>query len=172
MKAHYVRAMDVLQRLCMIIAAVCLVVITLIIPWGVFTRYVLDSASSWAEPMSVLLMIWFSFMSAAVCYREYLHIGVQIVPMMLQGRARLACGWAIELCMAGVSVFMLWYGTKVVKALWFQSIADFPIVSTGLSYLPVPIGGGIVALFVVERLWLGKLFQEPGDGALAPVATE
>ncbi len=172
MKAQYVRAMDHLQRLCLIIAGACLVIITLIIPWGVFTRYVLNDASSWAEPMAVLLMIWFSFMSAAVCYREYLHIGVQIIPAMLKGNARIACGWLIELCMAGTSIFMLWYGVRVVKAFWFQSIADFPIVSTGISYLPVPIGGGIVTLFVIERLWTGALFQEPSADALSPISTE
>ena len=44
MKALYVRCMDVLHRFCMIVAGACLVTITLIIPWGVFTRYVLNSA--------------------------------------------------------------------------------------------------------------------------------
>ena len=172
MKAQYVRAMDHLQRLCVVIAGACLVIITLIIPWGVFTRYALNDASSWAEPMAVLLMIWFSFMSAAVCYREYLHIGVQIVPAMLKGQARTVCLWLIELCMAGTTLFMFWYGIKVVKAFWFQSIADFPIVSTGISYLPVPIGGGIITLFVVERLWTGKLYHEQTVDEMSHVATE
>ena len=70
MKAHYIRAMDALHRACLCIAGVCLVVITIIIPWGVFTRYVLNSAASWPEPMAILLMIVLSFMSAVVCYRE------------------------------------------------------------------------------------------------------
>ena len=69
MKTSYIRAMDLLHRLCLVIAGLCLV-ITIIIPWGVFTRYVLRVGSSWPEPMAVLLMIWFSFMSAAVCYRR------------------------------------------------------------------------------------------------------
>ena len=43
MKASYIRAMDLLHRLCLLIAGLCLVVITLIIPWGVFTRYVLNA---------------------------------------------------------------------------------------------------------------------------------
>ena len=58
MKAHYIRLMDVLHRFCMVVAGFCLVAITLMIPYGVFTRYVLNSASSWPEPMAVLLMIW------------------------------------------------------------------------------------------------------------------
>lgn len=172
MRDQYVRAMDLLQRFCVIVSGICLVVITLIIPWGVFTRYVLNSAASWPEPLAVLLMIWFSFMSAAVCYREYLHIGVQVIPAMLKGNARIACGWLIEICMAGTSIFMLWYGTNLVKVMWYQSIADFPIVSTGISYLPVPIGGAIVTLFVIERLWTGKLFQEASPDTISTIATE
>ena len=112
MKSLYVRCMDALHRCCMVIAGTCLVIITLIIPWGVFTRYVLNSASSWPEPAAVLLMIWFSFMAAALCYRENLHIGVAVIPMMLQGKPRLAIGWLIEACMMGTNLFMFWWGLK------------------------------------------------------------
>jgi TRAP-type C4-dicarboxylate transport system permease small subunit len=173
MKARYIAAMDLLHRSCMVVAGVCLVVITLIIPWGVFTRYVLNAASSWPEPMAVLLMIWFSFLSAAVCYREHLHIGVAVIPMMLHGPARVAAGWLIEICMMGTNLFMLWYGIKLVHTTWYQSISDFPGYSVGASYLPVPLGGAIVALFVIERLWTGELFAAPpSDDGLAPVSTE
>ena len=107
------------STLCMIIAGTCLVLITLIIPWGVFTRYVLNSASSWPEPMAVLLMIWFSFLAAVLCYRENLHIGVAVIPMMLKGKSRIAIGWLIEVCMMGTNLFMFWWGIKLVKATWY-----------------------------------------------------
>ena len=168
MLALYVRAMDGLQRVCMIIAGACLVIITLIIPWGVFTRYVLGFGSSWPEPMAVLLMIWFSFMAAAVCYREGLHIGVQLLAMVLSGWKRTALGWLIEILMGATNLFLLVYGIRLVKLTWFQVIADFQWVSTGLSYLPVPLGGAIVVLFVIERLWTRKLFHAP---EVAPVDT-
>src|SRR5262245_44331319 len=81
MKARYIRAMDALNTACLFVAGCCLVIITLIVPYGVFTRYVLNSAASWPEPMAILLMIVLSFLSAVVCYREYLHIGVGVLPM-------------------------------------------------------------------------------------------
>jgi TRAP-type C4-dicarboxylate transport system permease small subunit len=168
----YSRAMDAVQRACMILAGACLVVITLIIPWGVFTRYVLGVGSSWPEPMAVLLMIWFSFMSAAVCYREHLHIGVGVLPNALSGWRRTALGWAVELLMAATNLFVLVYGVRLVEATWHQVIAEFPIVSVGVSYLPVPIGGAVILLFVVERLWRGTLFSAPDDAALSRVALE
>ena len=172
MKENYSRLMELLHRLCMIISGACLVVITLIIPWGVFTRYVLNSASSWPEPMAVLMMVWFSFLAAAICYRENLHIGIAVIPMMLHGAARTAVGWLIQIGMMGANVFMLYYGTKLVQTTWHQSISDFPGYSVGAAYLPVPIGGGIVALFVIERLWEGNLFAEPADDSLARTSTE
>lgn len=172
MKAAYIRLMDVLHRFCMVVAGSCLVIITLIIPWGVFTRYVLNSASSWPEPAAVLLMIWFSFLAAALCYRENLHIGVAVIPMMLKGNARLAVGWLIEVCMMGTNLFMLWWGIKLVETTWHQSISDFPWYPVGLSYFPVPIGGAITALFVIERLWTSNLFAEPDAESISGISTE
>ena len=172
MKALYIKAMDALNRACLVIAGTCLVVITIIIPWGVFTRYVLNSASSWPEPMAVLLMIVLSFLSAVVCYREYLHIGVGILPALLDERAKAVLGWFIEICMLGTNLFMLWYGIKLVQAMWYQSIAEFPTVSVGVSYLPVPIGGAITVLFVIERLLTQKFFQDPSAEAISAVSTE
>src|SRR5262245_16696228 len=98
MKSQYIRAMDALHQACLFVAGACLVVITIIIPWGVFTRYVLNSAASWPEPMAVLLMIVLSFLSAIVCYREYLHIGVGVLPAFLTGTSRALLGVIIEVC--------------------------------------------------------------------------
>ncbi len=172
MKAQYIRAMDALHRACLFIAGVCIVVITIIIPYGVFCRYVLNSAASWPEPMAVLLMIVMSFTSAVVCYREYLHIGVGILPTMLDPRNKKILGWIIELCMLGTNLFMLWYGIKLIQVTWYQSIAEFPIVSVGVSYLPIPIGGAITALFVIERLLTQKFFEEPGSDTISTISTE
>jgi TRAP-type C4-dicarboxylate transport system permease small subunit len=161
MKSQYIRAMDALHRACLFVAGACLVIITIIIPWGVFTRYVLNSAASWPEPMAVLLMIVLSFLSAIVCYREYLHIGVGVLPAFLTGSSRTMLGVIIEVCMLVTNLFMLWYGVKLANATWHQSIAEFPVVSVGFSYLPIPIGGAVTALFVIERFMTGAFFREP-----------
>src|SRR5215208_1966982 len=121
MKAQYIRLMDVLHRACLVVAGVCLVIITLIIPWGVFTRYVLNSASSWPKPLAVLLMIVLSFFSAIICYREYLHIGVGVLPAMLDERGKAILGWIIETCMMITNLFLFWYGIKLVQTTWNQS---------------------------------------------------
>ena len=151
MKAQYIRAMNALHRGCEILAGACLVIITLIIPYGVFCRYVLNRAASWPEPMAVLLMIVLSFLSAVVCYREHLHIGVGVLPAYLSDRAKAYLGWFLEACMLATNLFMLVWGIRLVEATWNQSIPDFPAISVGLTYLPIPLGGALTALLVIER---------------------
>lgn len=171
----YFRAMDRLAHLCVAVAGLALVVITLIIPWGVFTRYVLNSASSWPEPMAVLLMIWLSFLSAVICYREHLHIAVGMLPNALSTSGQKVLGFVIELFMLAANVFLLWYGTKLCMKTWYQSIAEFPDVSVGISYLPVPIGGAITVLFVIERMLKGNWFApppQPDDEPGSAISTE
>jgi TRAP-type C4-dicarboxylate transport system permease small subunit len=172
MKERYVLVMELLNRLCMVIAGTCLVVITLIIPWGVFRRYVLNSAASWPEPVAVLLMIWFSFMAAAICYRENLHIGVGLLPNALSGAPRVALGLVVELGMITISLFMLYYGLNLVATTWYQVIAEIPFISTGVAYFPVPIGGAIVALFVIERVWTGRFFEQPSGTSVSAASLE
>src|SRR6266853_4400264 len=62
------RAMDALYWACAVIAGSALVIISLVVPWGVYTRYVLDSAASWPEPMAILLSIVLTFFGASSCY--------------------------------------------------------------------------------------------------------
>ncbi len=167
MKAGYVRAMAWLQRVCLWVSSLCVLIITLIVPWGVFTRYVLGYGSSWPEPMAILLMIVFAFFSAAVCYRGNLHIAVLALPNALPPRTRALVGWLAELCMIGVSLFMVIWGTALVETTWHQVIAEFPALSTGITYLPIPVGGAIVLLFIIERLWTGALFAPPEATSIA-----
>ena len=82
----------------------------------------LNSAASWPEPMAVLLMIVLSFLSAVVCYREYLHIGVGVLPAFLDGAGqdRISAG-SSKICMLATNLFMLVWGIKLVQATWYQS---------------------------------------------------
>ena len=172
MKAQYIRMMDAIHNACLFVAGACLVIITVIIPYGVFCRYALNSAASWPEPLAVLLMIVLSFLSAAVCYREYMHIGVGVLPAFLKEPAKSYLGWFLEVCMLATNLFMLWWGIKLVQATWYQAIPEFPIVWVGLAYLPIPIGGGLTALFVIERFLTQKFFSELEIETVAATSTE
>ena len=80
--------MDCLYSSVSWIAGTALVLISAVIPWAVFTRYVLNSAASWPEPTAVLLTIVLTFIGTAVCYRARAHMNVSFFVAMLPR----ACG--------------------------------------------------------------------------------
>jgi TRAP-type C4-dicarboxylate transport system permease small subunit len=109
----------------------------------------------------------FSFFSAAVCYRDNLHIAVMALPNAVSPAVRTVLGWLAELGMVATNIFMLVWGVKLVDTTWHQVIAEFPLLSVGVTYLPIPVGGAITTLFVIERLWTGALFAAPESGSVA-----
>jgi TRAP-type C4-dicarboxylate transport system permease small subunit len=155
MKAAYAAAMERLYLACIVVSAAALVAITLVIPYGVFMRYVMNSASSWPEPFSVLAMVLFSFLGGAAAYRANVHIAVQMLTDAVPAPARRALLLLADLAMVATALFMMVYGTQLVRATWGQTIAEFPTLSVGITYLPIPVGGLFTLLFIVERLWLG-----------------
>jgi len=148
-------AMDALYRLCVVVSGAALVLISAVIPWGVFTRYVLNSAASWPEPMAILLTIVLTFFGAAACYRAGTHMSVSVMVRAMSRPWRRLVEPLGEALVALVSVFMVLWGGRLVGTTWHQSIAEFPALSVGVTYLPIPIGGAVTLLFVVERLLIG-----------------
>ena len=76
MKQGFIRFNDLLYLACIWISGLSIAVMSLIIPWGIFTRYVLGTGSQWPEPIAILLMVIFTFLGAAAGYRAGAHIAV------------------------------------------------------------------------------------------------
>jgi TRAP-type C4-dicarboxylate transport system permease small subunit len=155
-RARYAAAMEALYVACIAVSGASLVVITLIIPYGVFMRYALNAPASWPEPAAVLLMIVFSFIGGAAVYRANVHIAVQALVERAGPRARVVLRRLVDLAMVLTALFMLVWGLQLVRTTWHQVIAEFPVLSVGLTYLPLPAGGLLTLLFIVERLWVGE----------------
>src|SRR5579862_7309446 len=144
MAATFRRAMDALYLLCVIVGCTALVLISAVIPWAVFTRKVLNSAASWPEPTAVLLTIVLTFFGAAACYRLRLHMNVSFFADAFPGIFKKLANVLSELLVGAMAVFMAIYGAKLCEATWHNTIADFPALSVGVTYLPIPIGGAIL----------------------------
>jgi TRAP-type C4-dicarboxylate transport system permease small subunit len=151
----YRQAMNLLYRLCVFVGVVALVLISAVIPWAVFTRYVLNSAASWPEPLAVLLTIVLTFIGAAAGYRLNLHMNVSYFADQLPQPWRKRLDLLVQLLMAGIAIFMIIWGERLVEVTWYNTIGDFPFLSVGVTYLPIPVGGACLLLFIIERIFIG-----------------
>src|SRR5476649_2281730 len=105
MAAALRRAMDGLYLLCVIVAGVAFVLISAVIPWAVFTRYILNSAASWPEPTAVLLTILLTFIGAAAGYRFHVHMNVSYFVDKLPEALKVFVDLIVQLLMAAIALF-------------------------------------------------------------------
>src|SRR5437868_13361733 len=115
------RVMDALYLACAVIAGVALVLISAVIPWAVFTRYVLNSAASWPEPMAVLLTILLTFIGAAAGYRFNVHMNLSFFVGLLPKPLQTVLNLIVQLLMALVAVFMTVWGFRLVGVTWYNT---------------------------------------------------
>ncbi|KRC04070.1 C4-dicarboxylate ABC transporter [Hydrogenophaga sp. Root209] len=153
------RALDAVYLACIWVAGACIFLMSVFIPWGIFARYVLGTGSQWPEPISILLMVIFTFLGAAAAYRAGAHIAVAMLTERMSSGVRGVMAFAVNLLMVGVSAFMVFYGIKLCIGTWGQSIPELPWLPVGLTYVPVPLGGFVTLLFVLEFLFYGDQSQ-------------
>ena len=155
MRASYRAAMEWLYIACIAIAGVAMLIMTIIIPYGVFMRYWVNSPASWPEPAGILLMVLFSFVGGGAAYRAKAHIAVSTLLNILHDTNRVRMQRTADVGMGIIALFMIKWGVLLVEATWQNTIAEFPELSVGVTYLPIPAAGVVTLLFVIERLWLG-----------------
>ena len=67
---------------------------------GVFFRYVLNSPLYWAEEAARLLLIWLSFVGAALAFQRNQHLSMDVLMRLLPDALRLR----IQVLVAGVGI--------------------------------------------------------------------
>lgn len=133
------------------IGAVGLVLMTVIIGWQVFGRYVLKSSPSWSEQASLTLMIWYVSFAAAAGVREGFHIRIVALEQAAPPRIARLMRVASNLVVGGCGLAMLIWGGELVLRTWSHVIPSLG-VSRGFAYLGLPIAGALIALFSLERI--------------------
>jgi TRAP-type C4-dicarboxylate transport system permease small subunit len=149
-----------LARLALWIAAVGMIVMTAMVAWQVFSRYVLNASPSWTEAASILVMSWFIFLGAAVGVRENFHMGFDVLIHFMPG----AGPWMRAVSDLAVLIFglgMVVYGGQLMLQTWTATIPVLRLPG-GFTYMPLVAGGVLISLFAAERLAL-RLAGVPVD---------
>lgn len=149
--ARLTTALDRFSRAVLWIAASGLVVMTAVIGWQVWGRYILNDTPHWSEQLSLFLMLYYILLAAAVGVRERFHIGLVVFRDALPPRGRLAVDIANNLLVAAFGGGMAWYGTQIAQVTWNQTIPTLGL-PVGASYLPFPIAGALIVLFAAENI--------------------
>ncbi|WP_179381449.1 TRAP transporter small permease [Jannaschia marina] len=145
------RILDGAAAVAMAFASLLMVVLIVIFGWLVFGRYVLNATPTWVEQAALLMIVWITFLGAAVGVRRNTHLAVDFIREGLPAPLRTAC---IVLSLAALAAFgavMAWQGYVMFERTARRAIPLLGI-SEGWRAVPVSLSGGLIFLFALDAL--------------------
>ncbi|QFT78489.1 TRAP transporter small permease [Erythrobacter sp. THAF29] len=133
------------------IGAAGLIIMTAVIGWQVFGRFVLNSSPSWTEQAALILMIWYVFFAAAAGVWERFHIRIELLEKRMSDAKARKLRIAIHALLAMFGLILLVFGAQLA---WL--VRDHVVPSLGISralaYAPIPLAGLLTFVFSVARI--------------------
>lgn len=123
--------------------AALLLVMTVLIFWQVFARFVVGSPLFFSDEIARFAMLWLTFIGAGYAYRKGVLISVDIVLEYAGPRLSRLLRVLIVACSALFAFILVKYGFDLVGRVATQT-APSTRVSMMWPYLAVPLGGIVV----------------------------
>ena len=79
MMALWQRGLDLVAQIATAVASVMIVTLIVIFGWLVYGRYILNATPTWVEQAALLMVVWITFLGAAVGVRRGTHLSVDFI---------------------------------------------------------------------------------------------
>jgi len=139
-----------LERLITVVTAVIMIILSALICWQVFARYVLNSSVFWIEEIAVISLMWIGLLGAAACVWTESHMRLELVVSRLPETLRAWLRVATDMAIGVFAFFLCERGIFLVKRTMSGTISSLPL-PVGYTYLVLPIAGGLMVIFAGIR---------------------
>ena len=142
-----------------VLVIVLVAVLTLVVLWGVFTRYMtklipaIGGQAEYTEELARLLLIWVSTFGAALAFERKAHLGVDFFVGKLHPEAAKIVAVIVQLLVIALAVIVFIIGgSKLASAQMGQKLATMSFMTRGFVYLAFPVSGLFITLFSFENM--------------------
>ncbi|MFB5675216.1 TRAP transporter small permease [Paenibacillus terreus] len=124
---------------------------TLIVTVQVITRKLFGFVFFWSEELTLLLLIWFSFLGIAIGFREKLHLAMDVISSKLSRGANRVLDIVIGLSTFAFGLYLIKYGWDFTKLMHpnRMSATEWP---SSVMYVVMPITGVLVCIYSLLQL--------------------
>ena len=162
----YIKTVDKINALLKVLLGVFVVVSLIVMAWQITARFVLNSPLSWSSELVSYLLVWITFIGAAVAVRysklirlEFLFNLIKFPKKVEKGIRALASILTMVFC-----VIILIYSWEILEVVHAQKSSSMKIPMS-IPYSAIPIGSFIMILNVIVA-WLDGENENEGEGAL------
>tara|TARA_R110000868_G_scaffold58122_1_gene179317 strand:+ start:103900 stop:104508 length:609 start_codon:yes stop_codon:yes gene_type:complete len=152
------RGFDLALPLKVIVAAALAIIVSLTLAQVVF-RYFFDSPLLWSDELSRLMVVWMTFIGAAVVCWQGKHLSVDVFAVLLPEKVSKVLRIFNQLLAIGFLGVMTWKSFRVVKFENFQDMSILPLPA-GTVRLAATVGGILMIIAILARLFASRRFRD------------
>ncbi|MFC4700225.1 TRAP transporter small permease [Glaciecola siphonariae] len=131
-----------------------LVIVTAVVTWQVFSRYVLNAPSSFTEELARFLLIWITLLGCVYAYRHNSHLGLDMIYTQASLTYRKWMYRFIHICVVSFAICVMMIGGFSLMNMTEQLGQSSPVMGIDISlvYSVVPLSGVLILLYAIDAL--------------------
>ena len=148
---------DVVYKIVRLICKIMLIADILVTSFAVLGRYVSFLPDPvWSEQVVLTLMVYMSLLSATLAIHDETHIRMTAFDKFIPKRVLSVLDIIADIFVAALGVFFIIYGNQILTSplAKFGKYESMPWLSRYWMYFPVPLAGGAMVFFELERIYV------------------
>ncbi|MCA1060280.1 TRAP transporter small permease [Rossellomorea aquimaris] len=130
---------------------IMLAVMSILIFWQVFARFVVGNSLTFSEEASRFLMIWLTLLGAGYAIKEGALISIDLLQSKLSGIPGKILQTVMSVIACSFYIILIVYGFSMAQAISFQ-VAPTTGISMFWPMLALPAGGALMLLNTIAAL--------------------
>ena len=118
----------------------------------VVARYIFSAAFTWAEEVSIIILLWSAWGAACLAIGQNAHLRVRILEDRLGDRG----SRILRLFLYGLAipflVVVIFAGKTFLDASSFMTLMSLPTVPVSIMYLSVPVGCILMIYYLIRAM--------------------
>jgi len=149
--------------------------LAVLVCFGVFFRYVLNSSLVWYDEFASYMLVWLTFYGCVVVDYKQRHIAFDLFVNKLTPGKRRVVDVVAELAVLGFQFVLFYYGWILTERMGDETAISLPWVQVTWITSVLPITGALLLLISVSRLvglLSGKTTKQGGHEAWSGSSSE
>lgn len=152
---RFVGLVRLLSQISGIVAVLLILASLVVVCEMIVVRSIFGGSAIWQTEFVIFSLIAATFISAPYVLLTKGHVNVDLIPLMVGHRARVALALVASLLSLGFCLFVLWNAI----GWWYEAFSKGYVTNSmwrarlWIPYLSLPVGMGLLALQYVADIW-------------------
>ena len=154
--------LHVLEMALKFILQALMLIVTLVVTWQVFSRYVLNDPSSLTEELARFILIWLTLLGCAYAYRKNNHLGLDLVYAQAVGLTKKVMYYFMHIAVLSFALMVMVFGGFELMSMTDTLGQTSPALGINISlvYSVIPISGALIIVFSIQNLLSPNIAEE------------